>query len=68
MSTNTYVKLDKVTVGTATPSITFTSISGAYTDLFLIMDLGAGTAGQDIYCQVNSDTATNYSHTRLTAC
>lgn len=66
MATNTYVALDKVTVGTATASITFSSISGSYTDLFLVMDLGAGTAGQDIYCQVNGDTNTNYSHTRLT--
>lgn len=66
MPTNTYVALDKVTVGTATPSITFSSISGSYTDLVLVMDLGAGTAGVDIYCQVNGDTATNYSHTRLT--
>lgn len=66
MATNTYVALDKVTVGTATPSITFSSISGSYTDLVLVMDLGAGTAGVDIYCQVNGDTATNYSHTRLT--
>jgi hypothetical protein len=66
MATNTHVALDKVTVGTATPSITFTGISGAYTDLFLVMDLGAATAGQDIYCQVNGDTGSNYSHTRLT--
>ena len=66
MATNTYVALDKVTVGTATPSITFSSISGSYTDLVLVMDLGAGTAGVDIYCQVNGDTASNYSHTRLT--
>ena len=66
MATNTYVALDKITVGTATPSITFSSISGSYTDLVLVMDLGAGTAGVDIYCQVNGDTASNYSHTRIT--
>ena len=65
MANNTYVALDKVTVGTATPSITFTNINQGYTDLFLIMNLGAGTAGVDIYCQVNGDTTTNYSHTRL---
>jgi hypothetical protein len=37
MATNTYVALDKVTVGTATPSITFTGISGAYTDLVVVV-------------------------------
>jgi len=63
MATNTYVALDKVTVGTATPSITFTSISGAYTDLILIIK--ATTLSANYNLRFNGDTGTNYSDTNL---
>lgn len=66
MPTNTYVALATTTLSSAASDITFSSISGAYTDLRLIFEGMAVSAGQDIYCQVNGDTATNYSHTRLT--
>jgi hypothetical protein len=64
MATNTYVALDKVTVGTATPSVTFTGINQGYTDLVLVI---AGTldSSSSVYLQVNGDTATNYSRTYL---
>jgi hypothetical protein len=32
MATNTMIALDKVTVGTATPTVTFTGINQGYTD------------------------------------
>ena len=65
MSTNTYVALDKVTVGTATPSITFTGISGAYTDLVLVAScqMTGGGGASALQMQFNSDTSSNYSHT-----
>jgi hypothetical protein len=62
----TYEPINTYTLGSAATDITFSSISGAYTDLRLIFQGLAVSAGVDIYCQVNGDTATNYSHTRLT--
>jgi hypothetical protein len=61
MATNTYVELDKVTVATATPSITFTGISGAYTDLVIVMSATTTLDGRDLRLQFNGDTTTNYS-------
>jgi hypothetical protein len=66
MATNTYVALDKVTVGTATPSITFTGISGAYTDLVLVMSAATThTLATFPYMRFNNDSTTNYSGTEL---
>lgn len=64
MATNTYVALDKVTVGTATPSITFNAIPQTYTDLMIVAN-GLESANQYVGIRFNSDTATNYSQTRL---
>lgn len=67
MATNTYVALDKVTVGTATPSVTFTGISQAYTDLVVVISAQRGISGSggDGSVQLNSDTGSNYSTTLL---
>ena len=65
MATNTYVALDKVTVGTATPSITFSSISGSYTDLRLVIGGTATVTGLSFTLGVNGDTGSNYSQTLL---
>jgi len=64
MPTNTYVALDKVTVGTATSSITFSSIPQTYTDLVMVFD---GTAASATYSGIrfNGDTGNNYSYTYL---
>jgi len=64
MPTNTYVALDKVTVGTATAAVTFSSISSAYTDLVVVFN-GTGTTANNVYLQFNGDTANNYSMTYL---
>jgi len=63
---NTYVALATNTLSSATASVTFSSISGAYTDLVLVIS-GAKDAGGAVnpYLQFNGDTATNYSHTAL---
>jgi hypothetical protein len=64
MATNTYVALDKVTVGTATSSITFTGISGAYADLFVVCSiLPSSTSFYTPSLQFNNDTTSNYSST-----
>ena len=65
MATNTYVALDKVTVGTATPSITFSSISASYTDLVIVGQYGSTVTEDYLRMQFNSDTTTNYSSTRI---
>jgi len=63
MPTNTYVALDKVTVGTATPSITFTGISQAYTDLVIVINGSATGYASDLNARFNSDSNSNYSRT-----
>jgi hypothetical protein len=61
---NTYVALATQTLGSAAASVTFSSISGAYTDLILVFN-GTESANQYVAFQVNSDTGSNYSFTRL---
>jgi hypothetical protein len=62
---STYTPIATNTLGSAQSDVTFNSFSG-YTDLVLVMNLGAGSSGADIFCQVNADTGSNYSNTRLT--
>ena len=65
MATNTYVALDRVTVGTATPSITFSSISQAYTDLVIVASALTSSDGTGLQFRFNSDSGSNYSNTFL---
>jgi len=60
----TYEPIATTTLGTAAASITFSSISSAYTDLRLVL---VGTTATDDGCRLrfNSDTGSNYSVTRL---
>ena len=61
---STYEPIASITV-TGTPSdITFTSIPGTYTDLVLIFQQSASTDTGGRF-QVNGDTGSNYSDTRL---
>ena len=62
---NTYTPLATQTLGSAAASVTFSSISGAYTDLVLVIN-AYETAAQNINLQFNGDTTTtNYSGTTL---
>jgi len=58
---STYEKIATTTLGSAAADVTFTSISGAYTDLVLIMNLGASSLTGSVSVQANSDTGSNYS-------
>ena len=58
----TYEPIATETLGSATASITFSSIPGTYTDLILIFN-GIGAVGGNVTFQFNSDTSTNYSAT-----
>jgi len=61
---NTYVALATNTLSSATASVTFSSISGAYTDLVLVTNCGQS---QSAYLRMyfNGDTGANYSGTWL---
>ena len=58
----TYEAIATQTLGSATASVTFSSIPSTYTDLVLVVNTGSGTA-EDIALRFNSDTGTNYSRT-----
>ena len=60
----TYEPIATNTLASATSDITFSSISGTYTDLVLVaMPIGGG--GNDCLVRLNSDSGTNYSNTFL---
>ena len=61
---STYEKIATTTLSSATSSISFTSIPSTYTDLRVVFTLII-KAGGTIYalCDLNGDTATNYSET-----
>jgi hypothetical protein len=59
----TYTPIATQTLGSAAASVTFSSISGSYTDLVLVFN-GALSVGSGLYFQVNAAT-TNFSDTFL---
>lgn len=64
--TATYDCIATTTLTTATTSVTFSSISGNYTDLVLVV--AAATTHSDstfLSTRINSDTGSNYSWTNL---
>ncbi len=63
--TATYEKIATTTLGSAAGSITFSGISGSYTDLVLITTLKMTTGTPETLLRFNSDTASNYSYTIL---
>jgi hypothetical protein len=63
---STYEVIETETLGTATASVTFSTISGSYTDLVLVINGGmATTTNYATSIRFNSDTGSNYSLTRL---
>ena len=64
---STYTPLATQTLASAAASVTFSSISGAYTDLILIV-VPKATTGDYIRCRVGNgsvDTGSNYSDTYI---
>lgn len=59
----TYTPIATTTLGSNTGTVTFSSISGTYTDLVLITNV-SGNDGA-ICIRFNSDTGSNYSNTGL---
>jgi hypothetical protein len=60
----TYTPIATQTLGTTAASVTFSSISGAYTDLILVCSIIKTNASNTVF-RLNSDTSSNYSQTAL---
>ena len=64
--TGTYTLINSSSLGSATASVTFSSIPATYTDLVIVsFAANTGGNGNGIAMQFNSDTASNYSKTYL---
>ena len=61
----TYEPIATTTLGSAAASVTFSSISGSYTDLVIIVNATGSGAALNPQIQFNGDTASNYSLTWL---
>jgi hypothetical protein len=61
----TYEPITTTTLGTATSSITFSSISSAYTDLRVVYTGTTSNNGNTVWMRFNSDSETTYSYTAL---
>jgi len=59
---STYEPIATTTLGSAQSTVTFSSISGTYTDLILVYNAISSTDDQN-YLQFNGDTGSNYSRT-----
>jgi hypothetical protein len=63
----TYTPLATTTLSSAASTVTFSSISGSYTDLVLVAFISSTSVdGRILRCTFNSDTGANYSATRMT--
>ena len=61
----TYEPIATTTLGSAAASVSFSSIPATYTDLRLVVTGGTSVSGTYAWIQYNSDTASNYSTTRV---
>jgi hypothetical protein len=65
MPTATYTPLATVTLGTATSSVTFSSIPATYRDLILVMDSLNSSGIEQLKLTLNSDTGSNYPYVSM---
>jgi hypothetical protein len=63
---DTYEKIQTNTLSSTAATVTFTSISGAYTDLILIINAADTNNNSNAALLINGDTNSNYSRTNLT--
>lgn len=61
----TYEKIATTTLGSASATITFSSIAASWTDLRVVIIASTSTGTDGLNLRFNSDTGTNYSHTIL---
>jgi len=62
---STYIKIATNTLGSATNTVTFSSISASYTDLVLVINYATSASTGNALLRFNSDTGSNYSETAL---
>jgi hypothetical protein len=62
---STYEPIATQTLGSSAASVTFSSISGSYTDLIIISQTGSGAPANGVYIRFNGDTSSIYSTTDL---
>ncbi len=62
---STYTPIATTTLGSASATVSFTGISGTYTDLVLVATAASASGEPTISFQLNSDTGSNYSRTLL---
>ena len=62
---STYTPIATTTLGSATSSFTFSSISGSYTDLVLVATMQRTGSPANCLVRVNGDSGSNYSNTFL---
>jgi hypothetical protein len=62
---STYTPIATTTANGSVSTYTFSSIPSTYTDLRLILNLGAQNAGNTYNLRVNGDTGSNYSQTEM---
>ena len=64
--TATYEKIATTTLGSATNTLTFSSIPSTYTDLVIIANVRkGGESGEAMFVTFNGDNGSNYSYTWL---
>jgi len=61
----TYEPIATTTLGTAQPTVTFSSIASTYTDLVIVAQLTTA-APTNMRIRFNGDTTANYSNTTVT--
>jgi hypothetical protein len=62
----TYTPIATYTAPSAQANVTFSSISGTYTDLILVVDATTTLGNRALQVVLNSDTGSNYSATYIT--
>jgi hypothetical protein len=62
MPTPTYTPLANVTLGTATSSVTFSSIPATYRDLIVVINAGITSGAEAMSIRFNGDTGSNYHY------
>ena len=65
MPTQTYTPIARQVLASNTATVTFSSIPSTYTDLVLVANGSTTTTTANVRFQFNSDTAANYSRTRI---
>ena len=62
----TYDKIEARTLGSASTSVTFSTIPATYTDIVIVAAGTISSGAPSTYIRLNGDTGSNYSHTYLT--